>query len=309
MVRRRIPVLVVSVFSLGACWDEIPPPSLSEAEQVLAASTSGGSEGSSSGEAASESGAPPAASSTGESEGSFDDASFTVEPDLGALGQGCDQFAQDCPSGQKCVPYASDGGWTVNATRCVDIHPQAVGQGEACWTGNTESSGYTGVDNCDFGMICWDVDPETNIGLCLQLCEGTGESMYCSDPDMACVGKDVNVCFPKCRPLEDNCPAGCGCYAVSNNLACAPDASGDMGAYGDACEFVNVCDPGNVCLGAEAIPHCSSSVGCCTEFCDLTAPACPDAEYGVECLPWYEEGQAPPENENLGVCVLPEAFD
>jgi hypothetical protein len=302
--------LVVSVFLLGGCWDEVSPPPLPQAEQGLAASSSGDGDGSSSGAVVHESGEPAATSTGGETDDpALDDASFTVEPDLGARGEGCDTFAQDCPSGQKCVPYANDGGSTVNATRCVDIHPQAVGQGEACWTGNTPSSGHTGVDNCDFGMVCWDVDPETNIGLCLQLCEGTGEHMYCSDPDMACVGKEVNVCFPKCRPLEDNCPAGCGCYAVSNNLACAPDASGDMGAYGDPCEFVNVCDPGNVCLGAEAIPACAEgSPGCCTEFCDLTAPACPDAELGVECVPWYEEGQAPPENENLGVCVLPEAF-
>jgi hypothetical protein len=293
---------------LGGCWDEIPSPLLEPDAALAAASGESGGPG---GDATSESGEPSAtATGGGEPEDPEPgDGGFTVEPDLGALGAGCDTFAQDCPAGQKCVPHANDGGWTPNATRCVDIHPDAAGQGEPCWTGNTASSGYTGIDNCGFGMICWDVDPETNVGLCLSLCEGSGEHMYCSDPDMACVGKDVNLCFPKCRPLEDNCPAGCGCYAVNDTLACAPDASGDMGAYGDACEFVNVCDPGNVCLGAAAIPSCpEGAYGCCTEFCDLDAPECPDAELGVECVPWFEQGTAPPEYENLGVCVLPEAF-
>ena len=42
--------------------------------------------------------------------------------------------------------------------------------------------------------------------------------------------------------------------------------------------------------------------GCCTPFCDLTAPVCPD---GLECLAFYEEGQAPQCFEDVGVCFPP----
>jgi hypothetical protein len=296
-------VSVALMLLMGACWDELPQGSEPEASSTGSVPETSGS---SSGDASSGGLDPLPGTSIELEELGQEGGGFLDEPDLGANGEGCDIFSQDCPGPhQKCALFANDGSSTPNATHCVGIFDEPAKKGEPCWTANTSDSGLTGIDSCDFGLMCWDVDPETGIGLCLALCEGDEGHPTCFDPDEACASK-MPVCFPRCRPLEGNCPAGCGCYPVGDMLTCSPDASGDMGAYGDPCEFTNVCDPGNVCAGAEAVPSCpDGSAGCCTEFCDLTAPDCPEAELGVECLPWYEEGAAGAGYENLGVCVLP----
>jgi hypothetical protein len=85
-----------------------------------------------------------------------------------------------------------------------------------------------------------------------------------------------------------------------------------MGAYGDPCEFINVCDPGLICLDAATVPPgqpCEGAAGCCTEICDLSDPAgdmqCAGAAEGQTCQPWYEEDSAPIGFEDVGVCALP----
>jgi hypothetical protein len=45
-------------------------------------------------------------------------AGFIVDPDGGGPSIECDQWAQDCPPGEKCMPWANDGGSSWNATRC-----------------------------------------------------------------------------------------------------------------------------------------------------------------------------------------------
>ena len=35
---------------------------------------------------------------------------------------------------------------------------------------------------------------------------------------------------------------------------CAPDASGEGGAAGQTCEFINVCDPGTACVNPMLVP-------------------------------------------------------
>ena len=244
-----------------------------------------------------------ASSTVGVSDESTDDegSDFIVGHDVDPS-EFCDLFAQDCPAGQKCTLWASDGGNAFDATRCVAIAPNAGAKGDPCWAANDTSAGWTGIDSCDLGTVCWDIDPDTGIGLCIAFCEGDENNPHCPDPDEACsVGKEVALCFPKCLPLEDECPAGCGCYPWNSVLSCFPDASGDMGAYGDPCEFVNVCDPGNICANGAAVPGCES-IGCCTKFCDLTAPDCPDEHLGVRCVPW-DEDETDPDYINLGWCL------
>jgi hypothetical protein len=70
--------------------------------------------------------------------------------------------------------------------------------------------------------------------------------------------------------------------------------------------YINSCDPGLVCLSAEAIdsPNCQGATGCCGIICDITDPPdCPGA--AEECISYYEQGQAPPQYMNVGVCVIP----
>ena len=239
--------------------------------------------------------------------------SFLPEPDGGGVAFECDLFEQDCPPGEKCMPWSNDGGSAWNATRCSPIADDPAGPGEPCMV---EGSGVSGLDDCELGAMCWDVDPETMEGTCMPFCVGSANDPYCEDPSRYCAisGDGVLIlCVPTCNPIEQDCPDGSACYPVHDYWTCAPDASGELGAYGDPCEFINVCDPGLVCLGSAAVPPgeaCEGAAGCCSEICDIADPLgdaqCTGAAGGQTCQAWYEEGTAPQGYEDVGVCALPQ---
>ena len=80
-----------------------------------------------------------------------------------------------------------------------------------------------------------------------------------------------------------------------------------MGAIGDPCEYLNVCDPGGWCASADVVPDCAGSIGCCAAYCDVSDPNASDTcPAGTECVMWHEEGMAPPGEEDIGVCILPQ---
>jgi hypothetical protein len=219
----------------------------------------------------------------------------------------CDVWAQDCPEGEKCAPWANDGGTSWNATRCVPIDRTPGQPGDAC---SAEGGGLSGFDDCAEGSMCWDVD-ETGIGACISFCTGNEASPLCEDTDTSCVIANDGVlilCLPSCDPLLSDCADGSGCYPTENSFVCVFDSGGETGAYGDACEFTNVCDPGLWCAPAQAVPDCAT-VGCCTPFCDQSdetaSESCPGAAGGQECVPWFDEGQVPPGFEDVGSCMIP----
>jgi len=227
---------------------------------------------------------------------------FIVPPDAGMPGVfACDVWAQDCPDGSKCIGYASDGG-TWNGTRCAEIADNANQPGDTC---TVEGGGASGIDDCDIGSMCWDINPETNEGVCVALCNGSADNPICDDPDTTCSIANngaLTLCLPQCDPLLQDCEADTqACYPINDAWACAPDASGEDGAFGSACEFLNVCDPGLACL-QDAVADCATG-SCCTTVCDITQPNdC--AGVGQSCESWYAEGEAPPQYEDLGVCVI-----
>lgn len=232
--------------------------------------------------------------------------SFITEPDGGGPTNECDQWVQDCPMGEKCMPWANDGGSSWNATRCTEVADNPGQTGDEC---TVEGSGVSGIDTCEGGNMCYYVDPETNIGECVSLCFGSPEAPLC-DPGFACSisnGGVLTLCRAQCDPLLQDCNnAACLPAAGADAFVCIVDASGEAGAAGDACEFLNACDPGNACLDASAVPDCGAS-GCCSQFCDLTDPD-PDAFCdltGQLCEAWFEEGEAPPDLEHVGVCAIP----
>jgi hypothetical protein len=222
----------------------------------------------------------------------------------------CDIWAQDCARGEKCMPWANDGGTSWNATKCVPIAPDPKQPGEPC---TVEGSGVSGVDDCDIGSMCWNVDPDTNMGTCIAMCTGTPDNPMCAEScDVCTVGGDsvLALCLPGCDPLGSDCPAGQACIPIADEFGCAPDGSGALGAAGDPCEFVNACDPGLFCASADILPDCDEGVGCCAPFCStVAADPCPGAAPGVECVPWWEPGQEPMDgctNATVGACVLPQ---
>jgi hypothetical protein len=236
-------------------------------------------------------------------------AGFIQDPDGGGANIECDIWGQDCMDGEKCMPWANDGGGSWNATRCSPLDPNPAQPGDAC---TVEGSGVSGIDNCDLGSMCWDVDPETNMGTCVAFCMGTEAAPVCEDPNTTCTIANEGVlilCLPNCDPLLQDCDEGQACYPVDDSFVCGPDVSGEMGGFGDACEFINVCDPGLYCANAATVPNCDGSSGCCSAFCDMSDPDasmnCPGAADGQECVAWFADGQAPPGFENVGACAIP----
>ena len=213
----------------------------------------------------------------------------------------CDTFLQDCPDGEKCTVWANDGGPAWNATRCVPVDDMPQQVGESC---TVEGSGVTGIDDCELGAMCWDVDADTLTGTCEAFCSGTVQDPQCEADHVCSISSGpLALCLPTCHPLANDCPGADVCVPVNEYWTCA--ASTMNGQPGDGCEFVNACALDTVCVNADAVPDCVGTSGCCSSVCDLAAPD-PSADClpGQTCLPWYEAGMAPVEYENVGVCAL-----
>lgn len=229
---------------------------------------------------------------------------FIVPPDGGTPGE-CDVFAQDCPDGEKCAAYANDGGSSWNDTKCVPVAQDAASVGDDCLA---EGSGVSGLDNCEKGAMCWDTDAE-NKGYCVQLCTGSADAPVCDESGFICavVNQGVlNLCLPGCDPLQQDCPMGDDlCIPADSGFLCVLDASGEEGQVNDPCMYANACDKGLYCIGAANAMECDQAAdGCCQPFCD-TSDANMCAGTGQSCVPWYEEGTAPPGYETVGICAIP----
>jgi hypothetical protein len=243
-------------------------------------------------------------SSSSSSETSTSDTFATmgfVPEDDEMWGDECDPFAQDCPEGDKCVPYASTGG-TWDALKCVPVSgDQAVG--EPCTYGGAVEA----TDDCDATSHCWDVqeiDGEA-IGTCLAFCTGTADMPECP-PKTACSTSGsgiINLCIGTCDPILQDCNGGLACFWANNGFNCIFTTS-DIPS-GEPCGFINDCAQGNGCITAEALPSCAGSA-CCSPWCllgdgDLPCEVLP----GSTCVPFFEQGMAPPGYEHIGICLLP----
>jgi hypothetical protein len=219
----------------------------------------------------------------------------------------CSTFEQDCPRGQKCTVWANDGGPVWNATRCVDVAPDPAQAGEPC---TAEGSGVTGVDDCDVGTMCFNVDEDLH-GECFEFCMGSVQAPVCPADHTCPIGGDgvLALCIGTCDPLLPSCDAGYGCVSVYSDFVCVPDASGDDGAPGDPCNFINDCDPGSACIDPAAHTTCAGGSGCCSPYCDHTLPdadmLCAALDPNQLCEPWFSPGSAPEGLENVGVCAIP----
>ena len=234
---------------------------------------------------------------------------FIVKPDGGTVDIECDNWAQDCPADQKCMPWANNGGSAWNATKCVPVDTAKGQPGDEC---TTMGGGVSGFDTCDLGVMCWDVKPDTMKGTCVEMCKGNADAPECAGETSCFVSNEgvLNLCLPRCDPLTQDCPNENLCIPNPNNqeqFACVLDASGENGKAFDPCEFVNACDKGHYCAVPGAAPNdCdANATGCCLPFCDTTEmpAACPGM--GLECVPWYNEGAAPPGLEVVGLCSVP----
>ena len=215
----------------------------------------------------------------------------------------CDPALQDCPEGEKCTLWgdSDESYWT--GAKCVPVDPNPKSTGEVC----TATGPVTGIDNCDKGGLCEGVDRETLEGKCIEFCQGSDENLECASPGYECTdwnrGLGVAFCTKGCNPLGDDCQGDEVCVPSVVGWHCTFDASNDAGADGDACEFINVCDPGLYCVQGTEVADCNES-GCCTPYCDLNKPdVCPEEQ---TCIPYYAMEDEPPEGlENVGYCGVP----
>ena len=174
----------------------------------------------------------------------------------------CDIYAQDCPEGEKCVPYALRDGY-LGALKCVPVLGEQA-PGEPCtWGGLVEAT-----DDCDATSICWDaqrVDGQL-VGTCIVQCTGAADAPQCP-PAASCFvdgNGSIVICLPDCDPLTQDCDEGDGCYWANMQFSCM--AMTENIPTGGACGYVNDCAPGNLCTDAAALPSCADAA-CCTSFC------------------------------------------
>lgn len=225
--------------------------------------------------------------------------------DTGTMGE-CDIWMEDCPEGQKCMPWDSMGGAdTWNSTTCSDVNAAPGQKGDVC---TVEGSSTSGIDTCDKHLLCWYID-DMNTGTCISMCEGSEEAPTCPDGEKCDVSNNGSLilCLLTCDPLVQSCPDGQICFFDGvQDFICDFDASGEEGQYGDACAYINVCDYGLFCADQASVPGCANGDGCCSPYCNLSdmENTCPGAPM-QECVPWYTEGSAPPGQENIGACAIP----
>ncbi len=236
---------------------------------------------------------PTTSTSTTSSESVF----VPMGDDFGGVSE-CDPFLQDCPEGEKCVPYGSTGGnWDAN--KCVPVMGDGA-PGDQCTYGGVVEA----TDDCDATSHCWDVMDVDGmaVGTCTQFCTGSADAPDCPPGTSCLIANDgsINMCITNCDPLLQDCGAGLACFWANGNFNCIFTTQ-DI-PLGEPCGFINDCAAGTACLTAEVMPNCNGSA-CCGSFCDLSDPVCP--QDGTECSAFFEEGMAPPGYENVGVCIIP----
>ena len=132
---------------------------------------------------------------------------FIGDSEMGGVNIECSVWNQDCPENEKCMPWANDGGNSWNATKCTPLDPNPQQPGDAC---AVEGSGVSGVDNCAVSSMCWDVDPETNQGICVAFCSGNETESFCDDPGTECTilnDGTLILCLATCDPVLQDCEA------------------------------------------------------------------------------------------------------
>ncbi len=214
----------------------------------------------------------------------------------------CSVWLQDCGEGEKCAPWAVDGGDVYNSTRCVPVSPNPNAPGDAC---AVEGISTSGVDDCDAASMCFGVTDE-GVGICEPFCIGEETQPLCADPGRSCVssgGGVLALCLPNCDPLLQDCATDYGCYPWGSGFICGPDATQGQGVDDVACSFLNDCALGYICVPAAEVADCTDA-SCCTPYCSVAEPnSC--AGSGEECVPLFERGEGPPQFDDHGVCSLP----
>ena len=217
----------------------------------------------------------------------------------------CDPWEQDCPEGEKCVPYVSSGS-TWDATKCVPILGEQP-PGEPC----SSAGPVEATDDCDATGVCWnlvEVDAAL-IGECWGFCTGPIHSASCPPNHLCRVdsgGDVINLCEAWCDPLAQDCAEGTACFWDSGRHIFRCLSTTEDIPPGQPCGFDNDCASGSHCVTGDRLPACADAA-CCTPFCWLSlGDAGCEALPGTSCVAFFPEGAAMPADwGHVGVCLLP----
>lgn len=214
----------------------------------------------------------------------------------------CDVWAEDdCPDGEKCT---ATSGWYFNECR------QILGDGQPGDECTIYDEWDSGDDDCGAGALCWGADPDTKLGVCVELCSGSPDDPVCSGDNTCFIFNNgfLPVCVAACDPLMAgaDCPIDgelCVNAEDGEGFACVP-GNNDLNAYGEPCDNLNSCEAGLICTEDFNVPGCDGD--CCTQYCAVGSPeTCPDFGDGQDCVPYFEMGMAPDGYEDVGVCSGP----
>jgi hypothetical protein len=127
--------------------------------------------------------------------------------DVGAIP--CYPYDPSCPPGRKCTAI---GLAVWDAFACMPIDPDPVGVGAPCTAVNATS----GLDDCEEGSICFNLDPVTHEGTCVAFCDGSSAFPECPEGEQCIVYDDF---LPLCRVVA----AGCGDGSAGPGEQCDGD--------------------------------------------------------------------------------------
>lgn len=215
----------------------------------------------------------------------------------------CDPFAQDCPRGQKCVPWDEQGTHTWNGAKCVPVSGDKL-PGDPCAAPEGPLAGF---DDCALGAICWGVDDQ-NQGFCVGQCSGSERDRACPDDYYCVINAELYLalCFRTCDPVADNCPDGEKCFPAHDAFYCNANLGlGDVDVN-ESCEALGDCAKGLTCIDSSAASSaCDPQIaGCCQPYCHVPDGACPNPDQ--QCLPYYDPGlQVPDAAKDVGICSIP----
>ncbi len=301
---------------LAACGDKAPAESETTKASVSESATDGEGTTSAATEAATESASSPSSPSSPSDPNPSDPnpsdpnpttgepgtGGFIVMPDGGVAGQ-CDPKQQDCPEDEKCSAVSDTPGEPWGLNKCVPKTGDSQ-VGDPC---DIVDGKYTGLDNCDVGLICLLTDDEGLGGACVEFCDVSDQ---CPKTGAKCVvynDGSLPICLVDCDPLIQDCPEGQACYnSAGDAFVCFKEsAMPGEGAPGDECSYINQCQKGSFCANPASLSECGAQSGCCTPYCPVDGGNEP-CNPGEDCVVFFVEGMAPPGYENVGVCVVPE---
>ncbi len=230
----------------------------------------------------------------------------TIAADLGGSDLACDVWHQDCPEGQKCIPWPLTGDDAFSEARCV---PLAAELSEfSCLDAMADLAPPGAIDNCEEGALCWKLDNLNIIpNACVPQCTGSPDDPQCP-PDMSCHVRDDQLALCealRCEPERNpQCLEGrvCG-FDGEGDFQCFPAHSGPN-PWPAVCAGPSDCTVGALCAPAELAPADCPLPGmhCCLQVCSVMFDDCNVLE--MICVPFFPEGTAPAGHEDVGVCVF-----